>query len=356
MYELNCYHYLYILFFSRDSELLRLNALTGDIKSIYLWVVFGIGFPGNIFCILTVLTMQQMTTATFFVSLLAFYDACTLTVKLVYHQLGKHQVYLGSMGCKMAFLSNFFSAQANWVLVFICAERFVAVCFPLKKAYIVTKRRSYVCSAVMFIALLIPFALLYVFMRDSDPSGRHCGTFEEYVQFWIHGWYWINSFIYLFIPLFCIVILTAFIIRGLTRSRVDRRSIMRTSSKGEHGNRRLMVEVERLERSITVMLIMAALIFTILLLPSCVFLLAFTDSENPLVRARWRLFDQIQYVFSDSSHAVNFFLYFFSAQRFRNQFLCLLTCRTRRLTNQRHRCTESGVTKYSIALSRGEET
>ncbi|CAL1533053.1 unnamed protein product, partial [Lymnaea stagnalis] len=309
------------------EEIQRLNNAVENIRSTYIWVVFALGFPGNIFCIITVLTMQNVTPATFFVSLLAFCDGCTLVVKLVYHQIFKHGMHLGSVGCKMAFLPLFFSTLANWVLVLICAERFISVCFPLKKTYIVTKRRSYICAGVLSVVLLVMWSLLYGVMRDQDVSGLHCGTFDEYLVFWKNWWYWINAFLFLFLPFPCIVVLTAFIIRGLAVSRSDRRSIMRSSSKAKDGNRRLMEEAERLERNITIMLILAAVIFLILSLPGCIYVLMYSDSNDDLKRAKWELFSQIQHVLSDSSHAVNFFLYFFSAQRFRAHFFSILMCK-----------------------------
>ncbi|KAH9500120.1 hypothetical protein Btru_076665 [Bulinus truncatus] len=344
------------IFSNRDNETAHLLSLAENIKNVYIWVVFAVGFPGNAFSIITVLTMQQMTTATFFVSLLAFYDACTLTVKLVYHQMFIHNVYMGSPGCKMAFLSLFFSLLANWTLVFICAERFIAVCFPLKKAYIVTKRRSYICSAALFVVLLISLASMYALMRDSDGSGMLCGTFNEYLYFWTKWWYWINALLYLFLPFSLIVVLTSLIIKGLSRSRVDRRSIMRNSSKGKDGNKRLMADAERQERSITIMLISVALIFLILLLPTCVFILTYSPSEDTLVQARWKVFDQIQFILADSSHAVNFFLYFFSAQRFRHQFFRLFLCRSLTLKGQKFKGNESTMTKFSVAASREDES
>lgn len=333
------------------AEIKRLENITGSIKHSYLWVVFALGFPGNIFCIITVLSMQRMTPATFFVSLLALCDGATIFVKIIFQQMAFNDVSIGTVGCKMRFLPMFLSLLANWVLVLICAERFVSVCFPLKKAYMVTKRRSYIVTSILSTVLFLVMSCLFSLMWDSDETGVMCGTHEEYYDFWTTWWFWINAFLLIFIPFVFIVIFTALIVRGLMQSRHDRRSIMRNSSKGQDGNRRLMEEAERLERSITIMLIFAAIIFLLLTLPACIYILGYKESKDPLVEQRWKLFEQIQYVLIDSSHAINFFLYFLSAQRFRCQFFNILRCRRWRATNRKSRCIEVSVTKYTIARS-----
>ncbi|GFS03301.1 thyrotropin-releasing hormone receptor [Elysia marginata] len=190
-------------------------------------------------------------------------------------------------------------------------------------------------------------------MRDSDDSGYHCGTYNEYLDLWQTVWYWTNSTASLFLPFSCIVLLTALIVHGLVRSRRERRNIFGKTADGSKRlvndnngystvsggngcrrgtNQRVLKEAEAVEKSITIMLILAAAIFLLLALPSCVYLLAYREPapgerRDPLTEARWKLFDQIQFLLIDSSHAVNFFLYFLSAQRFRRQLYHLLSCR-----------------------------
>lgn len=299
--------------------------------------------------------MQNVTPATFFISILALCDGCALTVKLIGHQLLTHQVYFGHVGCKFLFFPVFLSMLANWILVMICAERFVSVCFPLQKSIIFTKKRSYACALALTLILLTLTAGLYGVMRGADPSGLNCGTMDEYYSFWINGWYWINILVVLFIPFVSIVILTGLIIHGLFQSRRQRRRVLLNGRDKQENNVRLVAEVERMERTITLMLILAAVVFLVLSLPSCIYIVAVPRSMDSLTKARWKLFDKIQYLLIDSTHAVNFFLYFLSLKRFRNQFFNILTCkrrsRRRRISRNNDMNNSIDTTKYTLNKS-----
>lgn len=268
-----------------------------------------------------------MTPATFYVAFLAVCDGLTVLVKLISHQIYFHEVYLGTAGCKLDFVSFYLSAVANWMLVLICAERFVSVCLPLKRNIIFTKKRCYITVTVITVTFFCIFASMFIAMRDALPGGTECGTLDEYLNFWTNGWIWINICLNLFIPLPIIVVLTVLVIRGLRKSHRDRRCILTNGSGTEDANKRLMKESERLERSITIMLILVAIIFAVISMPAVVFLLTYEESPDKLVQAKWQLFDQIQYMFIDLSHAINFFLYFLTAKKFREQFLYVFTCK-----------------------------
>ena len=194
--------------------------------------------------------------------------------------------------------------------------------------------------------------------------------------------------LFIFIPFVLIAFLTAFIIYGLRQSRKHRMSLMRKSDgdseemkvlKDNNGgsasgsndrsgksrnsdaasgqrksralstpatptalhNQRMLEDTARVERTITLMLIAAAVIFLVLCLPMTLYYLiqGFSISQEMTVeKARWTLYHMIAFLFIDSSHAVNFFLYFFTAKRFRVQLIRIVTgrasCWGRRLTRR----------------------
>ena len=344
--------------------------MKNNIKTTYIWVAWALGFPGNVLCVVTVLSMSGSSPATFLVSALAVSDGLTISIKLLVHQLARWKVYLGTVGCKSMFMSLFLTSVGNWILALICGERYVAVCYPLKKIYIVTRRRCQVSVAILTISNFVLFASMFYVMRDSNDSGFKCGTYRKYFTFWMTGWYWINTSISLFLPFTCIVLLTALIVRGLMRSRRERRSIFGKTTNGSKRvvneglsysnidsggngrcpNQRLLQEAEAVEKSITVMLILAASIFLVLALPACVYLLVYRqpaqgEVRDPVSEARWALFEQIQFVFIDFSHAINFFLYFLSAQRFRRQLYHVIRCK--RLSRKDHQSMTLEMTNAS---------
>ena len=267
--------------------------------------------------------------------------------------------------------------------VLICLERFVAVCFPLKKASIFTKRRSYLSVLAVAGLLLVIYSPFFIIIRDAFPSRPYeCGSDDTYFHEWNSGWIYTNVSFFIFIPFFLIVILTGLIIRGLLRSRRVRRAFLQNSVHDNHhrqqqqhqqqqlhhlrdrestsavvsssassqhdldstlislkqhresatsmNNRRVMNDAERVENTITFMLLMAALAFLILTLPGCVYILTFDSKTigHPRNVAKWALIYQVQNLCIDLTHAVNFFIYFLSTRRFRVQLFRWMSCKS----------------------------
>lgn len=314
--------------FEQTEEELRLNEISTDIFNTYMWVICAIGIPANITIIITIVGMRVLSPATFFVTLLAGYDGMALISKLIGHILIRNEIEQGTVLCKLEFFPSYFSTLANWALILICFERFISVCFPLKKVYLLTKRRCYIAAAVVSVALLLIFTGFFALMRE--PAGDHnCGTPSKYTKFWAHGWYWISVSLYLFLPFLVITGLTIAIVRSLSQARKHRRSLMRKGSEGgptSAADQRLLKTTEKTERMITIMLIIASVVFLILSLPACIYFLGHDRDTKGVEEARWNLFSQVAYLMTDSSHAVNFFLYFFTAKRFRS-FAFRLFCK-----------------------------
>ncbi|GFR84784.1 thyrotropin-releasing hormone receptor [Elysia marginata] len=193
-----------------------------------------------------------------------------------------------------------------------------------------------------------------------------CTTEKRFKWFYLNVWLYINVALFLFIPFALIAFLTAFIIHGLRKSRRHRMTLILkdeggagageemqvlndgTQAAGGGGgprksrssstpatptaahNKRMLEETARVERTITLMLIAAGLIFLVLSLPMAVYVLIrglTVHRERTVENMRWTLYQNIAFLLIDSTHAVNFFLYFFTAKRFRVQLLRIVTCR-----------------------------
>ncbi|XP_059150322.1 green-sensitive opsin-1-like [Physella acuta] len=344
------------------EEARKLNSINSYIRTYYLYVLCFLGVPTNVMTVITILTMQAMSPATFYVATLAFCDGSALVCKLLLNQLTERKVNIGTVGCVAEFLPMYLSSLANWVLALICTERFVSVCYPLKKSYIFTKRRSYISIGVTSFVLLVPFLGVFAVMRDYTHKEMLCSTKSEYQWFWTYVFFWMQAILIVFFPFVVIFISTCAIVRGLRLSRKARRTILRNSIvKNPHrkhemtnaNNERLVAETERAERNITAMMVLAAVLFLILALPSCVYFVSLREipESQDLSKAKWGLFKEISYVLMDSNHAINFFLYFFTAKRFRKQFFKLVKCRTlRKWYTRRH--ASSYPTNFSTTISR----
>ena len=127
-------------------------------------------------------------------------------------------------------------------------------------------------------------------------------------------------------------------------------------------NQRLLEDTARVERMITLMLIAAGMIFLLLSLPMALFYLI--DPFNRLnvdkmtvSAARWTLFQMVAFLLLDSSHAINFFLYFLTAKRFRVQLLRIIlgraACWGRRLAGREQEAASNGNRPRKARGSKG---
>ncbi|GFR74886.1 thyrotropin-releasing hormone receptor [Elysia marginata] len=341
---------------TQSKDIQELNEVSQDISKYYLIVLAAIGVPSNALTVATILSMHALSPATFFVVLLAIFDGCALVVKLIGNQLAQHEMTGHNWFCKFFNpLSIFFSTTANWILVLICLERFISVCYPLKKVYLFTKRRSFIIAAIL-IGSLFTFILTTLGVMQTFKKNK-CTTEERFESFFANVWPYLSVALHLFVPFVLIAVLTAFIIYGLQRSRKHRMSLLRKNEETNEEmkvlkdgagaprksrssstpvappalhNQKMLNDTARIERTITLMLIAAAVIFLVLSLPMSMYylMLRFHESrEKSIEAARWRVYHQVAYVFVDSSHAVNFFLYFFTAKRFRDQLIRIVTGR-----------------------------
>lgn len=236
-----------------------------------------------------------------------------------------------------------------------------------------------------FVLMALHGAVFFI-MRDVNETGRRCVVYEKYVQFWKNGWYWINTGLFFFIPFGIILVLTVICVRWLL---IDKREAFRNKQNVSHrkasngqepkasiignkatsaanneendptaadnkekqnneqesaSNTKEETNTDELDLSpvchggpfelknqtaFTAMMVLAAAFFLILSLPGCVFYLGYKVKTDPKLQANWLLFEQVQHILVDMSHALNFFIYFIAVKVFRDSLVRVLTCRGR---------------------------
>ncbi|BFZ06274.1 hypothetical protein BsWGS_09313 [Bradybaena similaris] len=310
----------------------RILQVARQINGVYLWVLFAIGLPGNILTMVTIASMK-ICPATFFISLLAALDTTSLILKLVGQQVINNQVYIGPVGCKFEWFIPYVSTLANWMIVLICAERCITVCFKGKKPEVFSMRNAYILVAVLSAMLFLLFAGISMPMRGSISSGLYCGTFNQFVWFWVNVWYWLNAFLYMFLPAMFIIPMTALMLRkllcssniGILQQNDDIGSENQASVTGRSSLTES--ELDNNKRGFTLAVFFAALFFVMLCLPACVFYLSYRQYDDDLTSAKWQLYQQVMFLLTDSTHAINFFLYFLPARKLRGRAFEILSCK-----------------------------
>ncbi|XP_013066427.2 uncharacterized protein LOC106054886 isoform X3 [Biomphalaria glabrata] len=285
------------------------NSYTDDliaqaINKHYMWVLCSIGVPANSLTIVVIMTMQTLTPATFLIATLALVDGCALISKFAFMLLDFYDVPL----CKSYFLVYFLSMMANWTLMYICLERFFTLCCPQKMIPIITLRRCLVCLSITAAALLsylVPVFSVMLFWNYNEDS---CWVYDEYEAFLNNYHKWINETLVLFISYATILVLT---IRIVVKLRVNPEEYSRSEAPTP-GN--VLQENQSDERVSTTMVLCCAIFFITFTVPSLLYFLI--DSDSIMYPKTFR---QIKFLLYDSTHALNFFLYFLSATRFRRQ-------------------------------------
>ncbi|XP_025094219.1 FMRFamide receptor-like [Pomacea canaliculata] len=200
---------------------------------------------------------MTITTATVYVVLLAAADLAALVLKVIAHQIGYHEVPNNTFLCKGDVFVQVVSCYANWTLVLICFERFLAVCYPLKRNAYFTTKKAIVIAVLLGVTLCL--CLLYGFINMDKIDSGHC-DYPEYAKTY---WYWITAIIYFFLPFILLSIFTGLIIVSLRRQRKAREAISAATQT--------MTSQARMEQTMCIMMVCAAIVFLILTLPTCIY-------------------------------------------------------------------------------------
>lgn len=290
------------------------------------WFSVVSGIVGNGLAILTIASLPT-STATFFVGLLASSDLIGVCIQVLVQYMDTYQIY-SRVSAPWKVSVMFYDtcvSYSNWLLVLICLERYLTVRFPLHKRYYFTLTHARVSGGAL--ALLI-FCIYNIATWTLGYDNMKM--------------YKIRNVFYAGLPLAFILVIISLIsyqlrkihrdrqtLNGRVHSRMglssmdDQQSAALDSGKGS-GNSPLQ-EIARIENSITIMMLAAAVCFSILTIPNCVLLYTYLDYavswNTPVLRARWHLFQRTSQFLTSLNLSVNFLLYFLSAKKFRTQLV-----------------------------------
>ncbi|RUS80830.1 hypothetical protein EGW08_011411, partial [Elysia chlorotica] len=282
----------------------------------YLWVYFAFGFPGNIVSFLTILHMKPFSSPTIYVAALALVDNSCLVFKMLFFLLTKYDAPLGDAGCgTISFLGSFTAQLANWLLVAMTLERCLAICLPLRLHLNISR-----CSPGLT-SPKFPWRVLYGLNISNCITSLIIHPLNRQV------WFWVDAIFYAILPDLLLIIMNSLIIRGIRRSAQIQQELTGKACQA--------AETMKQQKQITVMLVIVCLVFVILITPHALFYAIsshWTYAQGTHEHALYLFVNQLIFVLSDATHAVNFYLYFFSTRRFRKRcletiFYCCFCCR-----------------------------
>ena len=216
-----------------------------------------------------------------------------------------------------------------WLLVAFTFDRFIAVCFPLRKNRVCKWKRAAVASGII---LVLALAKNFHEFWTRGPEyidgkfNRVCGTQEQYAFFLDYVRPWIALLLVMVIPFILIFFFNCMIVYSLIkaqRMRSKAAAIPACTAASGTGNKPAKSSASF--RQTTLMCLSISFAFLICVSPSIVLLIG---------KPYWKYRTNVAYenakaisnMLAFVNHCINFFLYCVSGRRFRQELKMKLTC------------------------------
>ncbi|XP_055901666.1 probable G-protein coupled receptor B0563.6 isoform X1 [Biomphalaria glabrata] len=294
-----------------ELNMTLLSVMDEDIADFYYFaemqfvittVLFTLGLFGN-FSVILVMRRLKSAASVLTISM-ATLDTLALISKVVGDgMINYHRGNFGYLFCITWHLpTDVFVATANWTLVLICIERFISIYFPLSYRSIVSVRRVHLTMATV----LCIFVVFFVVFRVTTQTCNESMNQFQLVSIFINTHLIIHFVIISLGPCLMTTIFTSLVIVKITFWKSKIRHVMKSNIR------------QKLESSLSRLMLSSAILFVILTLPGtfyfCVIWPTLDHNDlNPVLEIFLTLL-------IDFSHILNFVAYFTCVELFRNSF------------------------------------
>lgn len=328
--------------------------LAMDLIKFAMPIIIFTGTVGNIFSFMVMMRREMRQTPTFFyLAMLAIADSVVLFVSAFKTWLrtvsGFELSHINAFGCKFTMFLVHFSIQFSaWLIVAVTIERFLAVWFPLKaNAMCSLSRAKFVTFMIALIFILVNIHIFWTAQllstrQSLDGSNYICAPYA-YENFVCQIFPWINLVLYSFLPCFILMVFNVLIIICLLRTK----HVPSTLTKDDN-------QLRNNHRKLAMTLVFISFTWIVTTTPRPLFGLFAVKPKSLEDLATSLLWKVVCYQLMYINHAVNFFLYCLSGEKFRIQFkkfLCQV-CRKKqppkaRLTFKSSNSNSTGQDVYS---------
>lgn len=324
------------------------SPVPSDADYYFVWVyvspwILLIGVVGNILTLL-VMTRRRMrgSSTCVYLSAIAVADSLALLFRIPpeFFEAAGIVIFkdLSRWTCKVEKFSFYTASDvAIWILVAFTVDRLIAVALPLIKYNVCPPRRAAsICVMVVVVAI---GKNLHVFwtrgvVKLSDGHVMVCGRPEPYTYFEQHVRPWLAFVLVSALPFIVISVCNCLIIYALLRAHrqrtvaLQRSATMTDNDKPEDTSAQAQPMQSRraVFTQTSLMCIAASLAFVICVTPSIVLTMGrhswkFAGGVTQTVYFASRA---VVHQLSCLNHAVNFFLYCITGQRFRTELMALM--------------------------------
>lgn len=291
-----------------------------------------VGTFGNIFSfiVLRQKSMPQLSTY-FYLASLAITDTVVLYIGLfrlwLLEAIDFDLQDYADWSCKLIAVLGYTASDFSiWLIIAVTVERYIAVCHPLKASEMCNIPRAKIVMVILlFLLFFINAHLFWTVEIDDNKTPVKC-EYGDGFELLSEVWPWIDAALYSFLPFITIMILNCLIIRQVKKARHSRQQMQSDSLK--QPNRRPSHEQSI---KLTIMLLSVSFTFLVSTLPMNTFLIvkAFTEDQYLKTSAQYSLITTIAKLLMYLNHAINFFLYCATGQKFRHQVKRILCRRSK---------------------------
>jgi hypothetical protein len=297
----------------------------------FMLIIGPIGIAGNMLSFAVIGKEKPFTSTSVLLRALALADGLALAVKLLMTTVSKMYDYFGVFIMYREFQEmsypyldslQWFSKTASiYIAVCVSAERYVAVCWPLRAASICTKRNAYIATVSVFVCSFIyriPIIFLTVVIYLFDPCSGTTRPWFIYSDLSVNPIYNIGYLTFLhilinsFIPIIVLVFFTRAMLNALHKSKTE--TMAQTSARRDEET-----------RAVTQRVLAVIVVFIALETPGAVSQIpAILVDQTPLGKLLSRFSKDIINIMLPVSYFlgfvncfINFFIYCVAGRRFR---------------------------------------
>ncbi|KAK2159789.1 hypothetical protein LSH36_146g04001 [Paralvinella palmiformis] len=224
-----------------------------------------------------------------------------------------------------------------WMMVLVAANRFIAVCMPLRAPQLCTKKNVQIQLVVLATTIVLYntprfFEYRYVYQNVTNERNETV-LVEVNTGLTAHRLYNILyenvaycMFVFFF-PLLILVVLNAHLVRDLKKAQACRKALQGRGSKEEN--------------NITLVMIIIIIVFIICQTPASINQILYymiADTEKTVCRAYTKFFHICNLLITLNS-AMNFVIYCLFRRQFQQELIALLSRRGPRMAKRGHRKT-----------------
>ena len=348
--------------------------LGNQIGTIIYSTIYGFGFIGNLFALITFSShrMRQISSSIFLL-VLAISDTISLIASLWFFLADAFAIHLqnySALACRFrTFFAYVFMDLSSWCIAGLAFDRFLRTEIPLRAKLLCIPRNALIMILILFLLLCgingHYFSAGIGQERGGNRTTAHClenrEAYPNYYYFYKIIWPKIDMIVFCFLPACIMILCNVRIIYILRRQR--RHFQIPTSQHNEHvkviniqqtlnGNvpvKRFPSHRKAIERQMLLMMSSCVIVFLSTTVPVTIYLILLEQvivnysnfsRDNAYYVFIFRILRAVMYI----HFGCNFYLYCLTSRIFRAEFVRMITCRRIQLRTP----TQDATTSYAL--------